>query len=88
MDTLREKRQRAGQLGGLTTSLRHRGKHQEWGKLARHHKLPTLAEIRRKEVRQQGLPGSIPALLKLLREDDAYGIGQLTESTANRKGAC
>ena len=85
--TLSDKRARAGQLGGLTTSLRHQGRHQEWGKLARHHKLPTLAEIKansRKEVKS--LPNSIPVLLRMLREGDAYGVGR--EPTANnRRGA-
>jgi hypothetical protein len=92
--TLPEKRARAGQIGGITTALRHQGKHSEWGKLGGRRPLPTLAEIeaeRPKGGDRRELPNSIPALLRLWKEEAAYGEGHgltaTSTTTTNKRGS-
>lgn len=42
---LREKRRRAGRLGGYATSSRHRDRMRDWGALGGRPRLPTLEEL-------------------------------------------
>ena len=69
-----DKHARAGQIGGLTTALRHQGRHSEWGKLGGRPKRLTLAEIRANEPeKEERAPRSAREMIRALREDDAYG---------------
>ena len=67
--TLHEKRQRAGQLGGITTALRHEGKHRTWGQRGGRPRSLTLAEYEARRAKGDCLlPNNLRALRKMCKE--------------------
>lgn len=68
--TLREKRRRAGRLGGLQTALRYSKEQRiEWGRLGGRPRLPTIEELRQQAAPENNNGGSrLPNGLKELKE--------------------